>query len=164
MNELENINRFMPEFENRIDLTALQIRMDAVRDEVKKVILGQDKVINMLLVSILAGGHSLIEGLPGVAKTLTAKLIAKTINSEFKRIQFTPDLMPSDVTGSAILDLKTNEFEFKKGPIFGNIVLIDEINRAPAKTQSALFECMSENQVTVDGHTYPLTRPFLVFA
>ncbi|WP_449448568.1 AAA family ATPase [Sphingobacterium lumbrici] len=102
--------------------------------------------------------------MPGVAKTLTAKLIAKTINSEFKRIQFTPDLMPSDVTGSAILDLKTNEFEFKKGPIFGNIVLIDEINRAPAKTQSALFECMSENQVTVDGHTYPLTRPFLVFA
>ncbi|NGF58076.1 MoxR family ATPase [Parapedobacter sp. SGR-10] len=164
MNELENINRFMPEFENRIDLTALQARMDAVRDEVKKVILGQDRVINMLLVSILAGGHSLIEGLPGVAKTLTAKLIAKAINSDFKRIQFTPDLMPSDVTGSSILDLKTNEFEFRRGPIFGHIVLIDEINRAPAKTQSSLFECMSERQVTVDGHTYPMANPFVVFA
>ncbi|GGH31096.1 MoxR family ATPase [Sphingobacterium alkalisoli] len=165
MNELENTpEKYTPEFENRIDVTVLRSKFDEVRQEVKKVIIGQDKVINMLLVSILAGGHSLIEGLPGVAKTLTAKLIAKTINSKFKRIQFTPDLMPSDVTGSTILDLKTNEFEFKKGPIFGNIVLIDEINRAPAKTQSALFECMSENQVTIDGHTYPLTRPFLVFA
>jgi MoxR-like ATPase len=118
----------------------------------------------MLLISILAGGHSLIEGLPGVAKTLTAKLIAKAINSDFKRIQFTPDLMPSDVTGSSILDLKTNEFEFRRGPIFGNIVLIDEINRAPAKTQASLFECMSERQVTVDGYTYAMANPFIVFA
>ncbi|KAF5308750.1 hypothetical protein FQR65_LT17973 [Abscondita terminalis] len=102
----------------------------------------------MLLMSILSSGHSLIEGLPGVAKTLTAKLIAKTINSTFRRIQFTPDLMPSDVTGSSILDLKSNEFEFRRGPIFGNIILIDEINRAPAKTQASLFECMSERQVT----------------
>jgi MoxR-like ATPase len=106
----------------------------------------------------------LIEGLPGVAKTLTAKLIAKAINSDFKRIQFTPDLMPSDVTGSSILDLKTNEFEFRRGPIFGNIVLIDEINRAPAKTQASLFECMSERQVTVDGYTYAMANPFIVFA
>lgn len=164
MSEQENIDRYMPEFENRIDLSTLQNQLDAIRNEVKKVIVGQDKVINMLLISILTGGHSLIEGLPGVAKTLTAKLIAKTINSDFKRIQFTPDLMPSDVTGSTILDLKTNEFEFRKGPIFGNIILIDEINRAPAKTQASLFECMSEQQVTVDGHTYKMGSPFVVFA
>src|SRR5690606_4844176 len=108
----------------------------------------------MLLLAMLAGGHSLIEGFLGVSMSLTAKLIAKSIQSNFKRIQFTPDLMPSDVTGSTILDIKTNEFEFRKGPIFGNLILIDEINRAPAKTQSSLFECMSERQVTVDGHTY----------
>ncbi|MBL1410522.1 AAA family ATPase [Sphingobacterium faecale] len=165
MSEQDHLtDRYLPDFENRIDLTVLQHKLDAVRQEIKKVIVGQDRVINMLLISILAGGHSLIEGLPGVAKTLTAKLIAKTINSDFKRIQFTPDLMPSDVTGSSILDLKTNEFEFRKGPIFGNIILIDEINRAPAKTQASLFECMSEEQVTVDGHTYKMTSPFIVFA
>jgi MoxR-like ATPase len=138
--------------------------MAEVKSEVKKVIVGQDQLIDMLLISILASGHSLIEGLPGVAKTLSAKLIAKTINSEFKRIQFTPDLMPSDVTGSSILDLKSNEFEFRKGPIFANIVLIDEINRAPAKTQAALFESMAEQQVSVDGTTYALPTPFVVFA
>lgn len=165
MSEQDNLMRkYLPDFESRIDLTVLQDRLGAARSEVKKVIIGQDRVINMLLISILAGGHSLIEGLPGVGKTLTAKLIAKTINSDFKRIQFTPDLMPSDVTGSSILDLKTNEFEFRKGPIFGSIILIDEINRAPAKTQASLFECMSERQVTVDGYTYKMASPFVVFA
>lgn len=164
MIEQENSNRFMPEFESRIDLSNLQNKMDAVRTEVKKVIVGQERAINMLLISILAGGHALIEGLPGVAKTLTAKLIAKAIDCDFKRIQFTPDLMPSDVTGSSILDLKSNEFEFRRGPIFGNIVLIDEINRAPAKTQASLFECMSERQVTVDGQTFSMASPFVVFA
>jgi len=164
MIEQENLDRYKPDFENRIDLSTLQEKLEAVRAEVKKVIIGQDKVINILLLSILAGGHSLIEGLPGVAKTLTAKLIAKSIRSNFKRIQFTPDLMPSDVTGSTILDLKSNEFEFRKGPIFGNVILIDEINRAPAKTQSSLFECMSERQVTVDGQTYPMANPFIVLA
>lgn len=162
MSELDN--KYEPDFENRIDLTVLQNKMDAVRTEVKKVIVGQDDVIRKLLISILAAGHSLIEGMPGVAKTLTAKLIAKSIHGEFKRIQFTPDLMPSDVTGSSVLDLKTNEFQFIKGPIFGNVILIDEINRAPAKTQSSLFECMSERQVTVDGSTYPVPAPFVVFA
>ena len=162
--EKENLEKYKPDFESRIDLGVLQEKLDAVRTEVKKVIVGQDKVINMLLLSILAGGHSLIEGLPGVAKTLTAKLIAKSIRSDFKRIQFTPDLMPSDVTGSTVLDLKSNEFEFRKGPIFGNVILIDEINRAPAKTQSSLFECMGERQVTVDGKTYPMASPFIVFA
>lgn len=164
MMEQENFDRYKPDFENRIDLSDLQTKLNAVRQEVKKVIVGQDKVINMLLLAILAGGHSLIEGLPGVAKTLTAKLIAKSIRSNFKRLQFTPDLMPSDVTGSTILDIKSNEFEFRPGPIFGNVILIDEINRAPAKTQSSLFECMSENQVTVDGKTYPMANPFVVFA
>lgn len=113
---------------------------------------------------MLSNGHSLIEGLPGVAKTMMAKLLAKTIDSGFSRIQFTPDLMPSDVIGTSILNSKINEFEFKKGPIFSNIILIDEINRSPAKTQAALFESMSERQVTVDGTTYPLQAPFLVFA
>lgn len=164
MMEQENFDRYKPDFENRINLSDLQAKINAVRQEVKKVIVGQDKVINMLLLAILAGGHSLIEGLPGVAKTLTAKLIAKSIRSNFRRLQFTPDLMPSDVTGSTILDIKSNEFEFRPGPIFGNVILIDEINRAPAKTQSSLFECMSEKQVTVDGKTYPMANPFIVFA
>lgn len=151
-------------FENRIDVSVLHDTMARIKSEVKKVIVGQDQLIDMLLISILASGHSLIEGLPGVAKTLSAKLIAKTISSDFKRIQFTPDLMPSDVTGSSILDLKSNEFEFRRGPIFANMVLIDEINRAPAKTQAALFESMAEHQVSVDGHTYILPNPFIVFA
>lgn len=151
-------------FENRTDVSVLYDKMAQVKAEVKKVIVGQDELLDMLLISILASGHALIEGLPGVAKTLSAKLIARTISSDFKRIQFTPDLMPSDVTGSSILDLKTNEFEFRKGPIFANIVLIDEINRAPAKTQAALFESMAERQVSVDGNTYGLPVPFVVFA
>ncbi|MCW8312625.1 MULTISPECIES: AAA family ATPase [Sphingobacterium] len=151
-------------FENRTDVSVLYDKMAQVKAEVKKVIVGQDELLDMLLISILASGHALIEGLPGVAKTLSAKLIARTVSSDFKRIQFTPDLMPSDVTGSSILDLKTNEFEFRKGPIFANIVLIDEINRAPAKTQAALFESMAERQVSVDGNTYGLPVPFVVFA
>jgi len=160
MSELE---KYIP-FENRIDLSHLQQKMNDIKQEVKKVIIGQDELIDKLLIAILASGHALIEGLPGVAKTMTAKLIAQAISSDFKRIQFTPDLMPSDVTGTSILDLKTNVFEFKKGPIFANIVLIDEINRAPAKTQASLFECMSERQVSIDGRSYLLPSPFLVFA
>jgi MoxR-like ATPase len=160
---MSEFEKYMP-FENRLDLTVLYDKMAAVKAEVKKVIVGQDQLLDMLLISILASGHSLIEGLPGVAKTLSAKLVSKTIASDFKRIQFTPDLMPSDVTGSSILDLKTNEFIFKRGPIFANIILIDEINRAPAKTQASLFECMAERQVTVDGETYFLPTPFIVFA
>ncbi|MGL5233784.1 MAG: AAA family ATPase [Empedobacter falsenii] len=138
--------------------------MQTVKNELKKVIVGQDDIIDQLILALLSNGHSLIEGLPGVAKTMMAKLLAKTIDSGFSRIQFTPDLMPSDVIGTSILNSKINEFEFKKGPIFSNIILIDEINRSPAKTQAALFESMSERQVTVDGTTYPLQAPFLVFA
>jgi MoxR-like ATPase len=121
-------------------------------------------MIELLIISILANGHSLIEGVPGVAKTVTAKLLAKTMNVDFSRIQFTPDLMPSDILGTSIFNVKTSEFEFKKGPLFSNIILIDEINRAPAKTQAALFEAMAERQITMDGHTYEMTPPFLVFA
>lgn len=160
---MSDSNSFMP-FENRLDLSVLQEKMSAVRQEIKKVIIGQDNMIDLLLVSLLTGGHSLIEGAPGTAKTITAKLLAKSIRARFSRIQFTPDLMPSDVIGTSVLNLKTNEFEFKKGPVFAQIVLIDEINRAPAKTQAALFECMAEKQITADGHSYGLELPFLVFA
>ena len=156
-------NTYQP-IENRLDFSDIQEKMNAIKTELKKVIVGQDDVIDQLILALLSDGHSLIEGLPGVAKTMMAKLLAKTIHANFSRIQFTPDLMPSDVIGTSILDARINEFEFKQGPIFANIILIDEINRSPAKTQAALFECMSEKQVTVDGTTYPLQPPFLVFA
>lgn len=151
-------------FENRIDLSNLHSLVAQIRQEVKKVIIGQDKMIDLLLTAILADGHVLIEGMPGVAKTLTAKLIAKVISVGFSRLQFTPDLMPSDVLGTSVFNSKTTDFEFKKGPIFSNLILIDEINRAPAKTQSALFEVMEEKQVTIDGTTYPMALPFVVLA
>lgn len=118
----------------------------------------------MLIASLLAKGHSLIEGVPGVAKTVTAKLLAKSLDIGFSRIQFTPDLMPSDILGTSIFNLKHSEFEFKKGPIFSNMILIDEINRAPAKTQAALFEVMEEQQITIDNHRYKLDAPFMVLA
>ncbi len=152
------------EFQNRIDLTELRNGVEAVRNELSKIIIGQKDMIDMLIASILANGHSLIEGVPGVAKTITAKLIAKTMKVDFSRIQFTPDLMPSDILGTSVYNMKNSEFEFKSGPIFSNIVLIDEINRAPAKTQAALFEAMEERQITIDGNTYKMEAPFLIFA
>jgi MoxR-like ATPase len=151
-------------FESRIDLSNLLQAVNNIKSEVNKIIVGQDTMVEMLIAAILADGHVLIEGVPGVAKTLTAKLLSKTMSVNFSRIQFTPDLMPSDIIGTSVYNLKTSEFEFKKGPLFSNIVLIDEINRAPAKTQSALFEAMEERQITVDGKTYPLTAPFIVLA
>ena len=151
-------------FHNRIDLSELQQAVSNIKQEINKIIVGQDDMIELLIAAILADGHVLIEGVPGVAKTLTAKLLSKTMAIGFSRIQFTPDLMPSDIIGTSIFNLKTSEFEFKKGPLFSNIILIDEINRAPAKTQSALFEAMEERQITVDGKTYPLTAPFMVLA
>ena len=135
-----------------------------IRSEVGKVIVGQKDMIDMLIASLLAGGHSLIEGVPGIAKTVTAKLLSKTLSVGFSRIQFTPDLMPSDILGTSVFNLKTTEFEFKKGPIFSNMILIDEINRAPAKTQAALFEVMEEHQITMDGIQYDLAPPFMVLA
>ena len=121
-------------------------------------------MVDLLITALLADGHVLIEGVPGVAKTLTTKLLAQVIDVDFSRIQFTPDLMPADVTGTSIFNPKTSDFEFKKGPVFSNLVLIDEINRSPAKTQAALFEAMEERQVSVDGTTHPLSPPFMVIA
>lgn len=151
-------------FELRTDLSGLQRSVDTLKQEIGKVIVGQEQMVELLLAAILSDGHVLIEGVPGVAKTLTAKLLSKCISVGFSRIQFTPDLMPSDVVGTSIFNPKETAFRFNKGPIFSNIVLIDEINRAPAKTQAALFEVMEERQVTVDGHTYHLSAPFLVVA
>jgi MoxR-like ATPase len=142
----------------------IQMVVDKVRDEVHKIIIGQDRLIELVMVSIFAGGHVLLEGVPGVAKTLASKLIAQTLNVDFSRIQFTPDMMPSDVTGTSIYNMKMAEFTFNKGPVFSNMVLIDEINRAPAKTQASLFEVMEEKQVTVDGVTYKMAFPFMVIA
>ncbi len=151
-------------FDNRIQLDGLKNAVESIKSELRKVIIGQDNFVELLIVALLADGHVLIEGVPGIAKTVTAKLFAKVLKTDFSRIQFTPDLMPSDVLGTSILNMKSSEFEFKKGPIFSNIVLIDEINRAPAKTQAALFETMEERQATVDGTTYKFNNPFMVLA
>ena len=151
-------------FEQRVDISTLNSAVIDIRNEISKVIVGQHKMVDLLLIALLCDGHVLIEGVPGVAKTLTAKLLSKIINTNFSRIQFTPDLMPSDVLGTSVFNPKVAEFDFKRGPVFSNIVLIDEINRAPAKTQSALFEVMEERQVTIDGVTHPMDFPFLVIA
>ncbi len=149
---------------NRIDLSQVQQTAKRVKQELHKVIIGQEELMDLLLVAIFTNGHVLIEGMPGIAKTLTARMIAQTIDVGFSRIQFTPDLMPSDVVGTTTFNMQTSQFTFNAGPVFSNIVLIDEINRAPAKTQSALFEVMEENQVTVDGKTYPMNQPFFTIA
>ena len=151
-------------FTTRIPLEDLKLAVAGIRAEIGRIIVGQERTVDLLIAALLSDGHVLIEGVPGVAKTLTAKLLARTVSVKFSRIQFTPDLMPSDVIGTSVFSMKTNEFEFRKGPIFSNIVLIDEINRAPAKTQSALFEAMEERQITVDGTTYKLEAPFMVVA
>ena len=145
-------------------LEQLRQAVQRVKAEVGKVIVGQEEMVDLLLAAILADGHVLIEGVPGVAKTLTAKLIARCLNVPFSRIQFTPDLMPSDVLGTSVFNPQTANFTFKHGPIFSNVVLIDEINRSPAKTQAALFEVMEEKQITYDGTTYPFPPPFIVLA
>lgn len=151
-------------FQQRTDLSALNEAVLSIRNEIKKIIVGQDEMVRLIITALLADGHVLIEGVPGVAKTLTAKLVAKSVDAGFSRIQFTPDLMPSDVLGTPVFNPKEASFEFKRGPVFSNIILVDEINRAPAKTQSALLEIMEERQATVDGRTYPMTSPFMVLA
>ncbi len=151
-------------FQERADLTVLNNAVIALRSELRKIIVGQDEMVTLILAALLADGHILIEGVPGVAKTLTAKLVARSVDAGFSRIQFTPDLMPSDVLGTPVFNPREASFEFKKGPIFSNIVLVDEINRAPAKTQSALLEIMEERQASVDGRTYPMASPFMVLA
>ena len=151
-------------FEQRVDLTRLSAAVIDIRNEIGRVIVGQYKMVDLLMIGLLCDGHLLIEGVPGVAKTLTAKLLAKIIDVDFSRLQFTPDLMPSDVLGTSVFNPKEAAFQFKAGPIFSNIILIDEINRAPAKTQAALFEVMEERQVTIDGITHMMNFPFLVLA
>jgi MoxR-like ATPase len=151
-------------FQQRTDLSQLNQAVNSIREMAGKIIVGQEQMIDLMIAGILADGHILIEGVPGVAKTLAAKLMSKLIDAEFSRIQFTPDLMPSDVLGTSVFNPKEASFQFKAGPLFSNIVLIDEINRAPAKTQSALFEVMEERQVTVDGVTYIMKQPFMVLA
>src|SRR5271156_3451816 len=148
----------------RIDLSDLNNSVQKIRDEISKVIVGQQQLIDLMLAGVLADGHILIEGVPGTAKTLVAKLLARTIDVQFSRLQFTPDLMPSDVLGTSVFNPQTASFQFKQGPIFSNLVLIDEINRSPAKTQAALFEVMEERQITFDGVTYIMPIPFLVLA
>jgi MoxR-like ATPase len=152
------------EFNSRVDLKDFSQNVSELKKGINQVLVGQQKAIDLLLVALLANGHVLLEGVPGIAKTLTAKLLARTLTIPFSRLQFTPDLMPSDVLGTSVYNLKTTEFEFKPGPVFSNLVLVDEINRAPAKTQAALFEVMEERQVTIDGNTHPMQEPYMVVA
>jgi len=149
---------------NRLNVEPISDAVDRIKDEIHKVVVGQENMLDLLVVAMLSGGHVLLEGVPGIAKTLTAKLLAQTVDTGFSRIQFTPDLMPSDVVGTTVFNMKTSDFTFNQGPIFSNIVLVDEINRAPAKTQSALFEVMEEQQVTIDGNTHKMSFPFMVLA
>lgn len=151
-------------FEHRTDLSRLANAVQQIRHSIGKVVVGQSQMVDLIIAGLLCDGHLLIEGVPGVAKTLTAKLLAQSIAVPFSRLQFTPDLMPSDVLGTAIFNPRDLQFQFKQGPVFSSIVLIDEINRAPAKTQSALFEVMEERQATVDGQTYKMAVPFMVIA
>lgn len=151
-------------FQPRTDLQQVAEAVQNIKNEIGKVIVGQSGMIELLIAAVLSDGHVLIEGVPGVAKTLTAKLTARCMDVAFSRIQFTPDLMPSDLLGTSVFNPKTTEFQFRQGPVFSNIVLIDEINRSPAKTQAALFEAMEEKQITIDGHTYRMAEPFMVIA
>jgi MoxR-like ATPase len=151
-------------FENRLNVEELNHAAFKIRNEIGKVIVGQERVLDYLFTALLANGHVLLEGVPGIAKTMIAKLLSKCVDTGFSRIQFTPDLMPSDVLGTMVFHSARSDFEFNKGPVFSNFVLIDEVNRAPAKTQAALFEVMEERQVTIDGQTHPMDRPFIVLA
>ncbi|GAE85823.1 AAA family ATPase [Bacteroides reticulotermitis] len=150
--------------EQRVDLTLFSEKIQLLRDQIASVIVGQEQAVDLVLTAILANGHVLIEGVPGVAKTLLARLIAQLIEAKFSRIQFTPDLMPSDVLGTTVFNMKTSEFDFHQGPIFADVVLVDEINRAPAKTQAALFEVMEERQVSVDGTTHRMGELYTILA
>lgn len=154
----------MEENTERTDLTVFAAKMVALKTEIARVIVGQERTVDLMLTAILANGHILLEGVPGVAKTLLARLTTRLIDARFSRIQFTPDLMPSDVLGTTVFNMKTSEFDFHRGPIFADVILVDEINRAPAKTQSALFEVMEERQVTIDGATYPMGELYTILA
>lgn len=146
------------------EIKGLMDTAEQIRAELRKVIVGQEELFDLLLISLFTKGHVLLEGVPGIAKTMAASMFSKSIDADFSRIQFTPDLMPSDIVGTNIFNVKTSDFQFKKGPVFTDILLVDEINRAPAKTQSAMFEVMQERQVTVDGVTYPMGDAYMVIA
>jgi MoxR-like ATPase len=160
--QAENIYR--AGYTDYVDVQPVARAINGIRTEVNRMLVGQSDMVELLLAGILVGGHVLLEGYPGIAKTLTAKTLAKSINCGFSRIQFTPDLMPTDITGTSVFDLKSSSFNFRRGPIFSNIILIDEVNRAPAKTQAALMEVMEEKQLTYDGETYLMEFPFFVIA
>lgn len=151
-------------FESRIDFTELDSKIRQLKEQIAQVIIGQEEVVDLLLTAILSDGHVLIEGVPGVAKTLMAKVLAQLVDAGFGRIQFTPDLMPSDVLGTSVYLPASGKFEYRKGPVFTNILLVDEINRSPAKTQAALFEVMEERHITNDGVEYQMDYPFMVVA
>ena len=148
----------------RLDLAQFSAQVRQIKEEIARVVVGHNQVVNLLIAAILTDGHVLLEGVPGVAKTLLARLTARLIDARFSRIQFTPDLMPSDVLGTTVFNMKTSEFDFHEGPIFANMVLVDEVNRAPAKTQSALFEVMEERQVSIDGVTHHMEEPYTIIA
>ena len=150
--------------EERLELTGFANKIQEITQNIANVVVGQNMTIDLIITVILAEGHVLLEGVPGVAKTLIARTVSKLINAEFGRIQFTPDLMPSDVLGTEVFNMKSGEFDFHKGPVFADIVLVDEINRAPAKTQAALFEVMQERQVTIDANTYNMNPVFTIIA
>ena len=150
--------------EQRLDLTLFSEKIQELKERIASVVVGQEQTVDLVLTAILANGHVLIEGVPGVAKTLLARLTARLIDADFSRIQFTPDLMPSDVLGTTVFNMKTNGFDFHQGPIFADIVLVDEINRAPAKTQAALFEVMEERQVSIDGTTHRMGELYTILA
>jgi hypothetical protein len=150
--------------EQRVDLTLFSEKIQELKDRIASVIVGQEQTVDLILTAILANGHVLIEGVPGVAKTLLARLTARLIDADFSRVQFTPDLMPSDVLGTTVFNMKTNGFDFHQGPIFADIVLVDEINRAPAKTQAALFEVMEERQISIDGTTHRMGDLYTILA
>lgn len=152
------------QFTSGLDLGFIREKVVQARAQAANFIIGQEEMIDLLLIGIFTNGHILLEGVPGIAKTLSSKVLSKTLDTEFSRIQFTPDLMPSDIIGTSVFNMKNSEFDFVKGPIFSNIVLIDEINRAPAKTQAALFEVMEERQITFEGTKYKMGVPFLVVA
>ena len=150
--------------EKRVDLTLFSEKIQALKDRIATVIVGQEQTVDLVLTVVLANGHVLLEGVPGVAKTLLARLVARLIKADFSRIQFTPDLMPSDVLGTTVFNMKTNDFDFHQGPVFADLVLVDEITRAPAKTQAALFEVMEERQVSIDGTTHQMGELYTILA
>lgn len=152
------------EFRPSLDIDPIFNKIEQIKDECRKILIDQDDLIELLIIGVLSHGHILLEGVPGIAKTLSAKVFSKTLSSNFARIQFTPDLMPLDIIGTSVFNMQSSKFEFIKGPIFSNIILIDEINRAPAKTQAALFEVMEERQISFEGQTYQMTEPFFIIA